>query len=63
MSDKTGLAKKGRAELLGYHEGYSAADYIIYCPLCGRRIKTWKSDGTAVCDLPSCRIRFAVIEK
>lgn len=48
------------AIMTGWHEGYSEADRINFCPHCGEKVDTRKPDGRAHC--PNCGITFAVID-
>ena len=45
--------------MYGYVGGYSLADDICYCSLCGEDISRWSADGSGTSE---CGFRFYVIE-
>lgn len=46
--------------MYGFIEGITDNDNIIYCPKCGKEIKEFYGNGTAVCI--ECNFHFGVVE-
>ena len=46
--------------MYGFIEGITDNDDISYCPKCGKEIKEFNSDGTAICR--ECEYHFGVVE-